>query len=161
MEIKTIARHQLCPTQQDGCHRMPDTGDVLMQTRRNPKLCPLLKRVLNAACTVENRSWPFRKWWSVGFLYCPAILFLGFSVSLSLSRGGKRPTGLCTNLNMSICNSIVLSKNVKRKPYACCQQSGGGRWGVAGWRRSLATTEDIMSFCYVGIQNREVYRNRK
>lgn len=154
MEIKTIARHQLYPTQQGGCHRMPDTGDVLMRTQRNRKLCPLLKRVLNAACTVENRSWAFRKWWSVGFLYYPAILFLGLSVSLS-------GFGLCTNLNMSICNSIVLSKNGKRKPYACCQQSGGGRWGVVGWRRRLVTTEDVMSFCYVGIQNREVYRNRK
>lgn len=130
MEIKTIARHQLCPTQQDGCHRMPDTGDVLMRTRRNLKLCPLLKRVLNAACTVENRSWPFRKWWSVGFLYCPAILFLGFSVSLSLSRGGKRPTGLCTNLNMSICNSIVLSKNGKKK--AICLLSTKWWWQVGG-----------------------------
>lgn len=53
-------------------------------------------------------------------------------LSVSLSGGGGRPTGLCTNLNMSICNSIVLSKNGKRKSYACCQQSGGGRMGGGG-----------------------------
>lgn len=95
MEIKTIARHQLYPTQQDGCHRMPDTGDVLMWTWRNPKLCPLLKRVLTAACTVENCSWAFLKWLRVEFLYYPAILFLGVSVSLSVSQKKKKTPQAC------------------------------------------------------------------